>query len=70
MDLFYFDLFAKWVPREISARGLAGQRVVSTVDQEDRDIVFALASVMETVREELFKCPHVTKQSATVSFGL
>ena len=56
--------------KETSARGLAGQRAVSTVDPEDRDIVSALASVMETVKDKPFRCLHVTKQSVTVSSSL
>ena len=44
--LFIF-LFEKWVTKETSARGLAGQRAVSTVVPEDWDIVSANVHVLQ-----------------------
>ena len=51
----------------ISARGPAGQRAVSIVDQEECDFVFAHVFVTVTAKERLLKCPLVTKPSAIVS---
>ena len=63
--LFIF-LFAKWPTKETSARGLAGQRAVSTVVPEDWDIVSALASVMKTVKDKPTKPRQgADKKSAT-----
>ncbi|KAJ7371466.1 hypothetical protein OS493_025365 [Desmophyllum pertusum] len=50
----------------ISARGPAGQRAVSIVDQEECDFVFAHVFVTVTAKERLLKCPLVTKPSAIV----